>query len=143
MTGMSNKNRFKDPSKEKGKKVSLPQDTKETPPEQLPPIFSLCHLDGDYCLTKCEKDDQAAFALKIHKLSKLTWSQIQSEHRHKLGYEKIPRHSLKASIPRFITEDVNLIAFRFSGKKPMVGYREKTIFYVIWLDRNFTLYDHG
>ncbi|AFZ25613.1 hypothetical protein Cylst_3466 [Cylindrospermum stagnale PCC 7417] len=140
---MSSKKRFKNPPKESGNKLFTPSDKEEIPPEQQPPIFSLRYLEGEYCLTKCDKDDQAAFALKIHRLSKLTWSQIQSQDRHKLGYEKIARDAIKSPIPKFITEDVNIIAFRFSGMKPMVGYRDRAIFYVIWLDRDFTLYDHS
>jgi hypothetical protein len=43
-----------------------------------------------------------------------------------------------------LTEDVQrLIAFRFAGNRPMVGYRVQAIFYLLWLDRDFTLYDHG
>ena len=56
--------------------------------------------------------------------------------------EKIERDALRAGIPRHITEEVNLVAFRFFGKAPMVGYRVKAIFYVVWLDRAFTLYPH-
>ncbi|TAF08650.1 MAG: hypothetical protein EAZ77_06805 [Nostocales cyanobacterium] len=140
---MSSKKRFKQPPKNKDTKLGVPSDKLSIPAEQQPPIFSLRYLDSEYCLTKCDKDDQAAFALKLLRLSKLTWSQIQSQDRHKLGYEKISRDAIKAPIPNFITEDVNFIAFRFSGMKPMVGYRDGAIFYVIWLDRNFTLYDHG
>jgi len=81
--------------------------------------------------------------MTLYKLSQLTWSQIQSSPRHGLGYEKIPRAAIKAPVPSLITEDTNFIAFRFSGKKAMVGYRDRAVFYVVWLDRNFTLYDHG
>lgn len=140
---MSSNKRFKQPPKESGNKLATPSDKQEIPPEQQPPIFSLRYLEGEYCLTKCDKDDQAAFALKLHRLSKLTWSQIQSQDRHKLGYEKIARDAIKVPIPKFITEDVNIIAFRFSGLKPMVGYRDKAVFYIIWLDRDFTLYKHS
>jgi hypothetical protein len=140
---MSSKKKIKQPQKDRGNKLVTPDDKQETSPEKAPPVFSLRYLEGEYCITKCEKDDQAAFALKLLRLSKLTWSQIQSQDRHKLGYEKIARDAIKESIPKFITEDVNFIAFRFSGMKPMVGYRDGAIFYVIWLDRNFTLYDHS
>ncbi|MBD2384885.1 hypothetical protein [Cylindrospermum sp. FACHB-282] len=140
---MSSKRKFKQPPKESGNKLGTPSAKQEESPEQQPPIFSLRYLDNEYCITKCTKDEQAAFALKIHKLSQLTWCQIQSQDRHGLGYEKIARVAIKAPIPKFITEDVNIIAFRFSGKSPMVGYRDKAVFYVIWLDRDFTLYDHG
>ncbi|WP_228020365.1 hypothetical protein [Sphaerospermopsis sp. LEGE 08334] len=50
------------------------------------------------------------------------WNEIHSQGRHQLGYEKISRNAIKAPIPKFITEDVNFIAFRFSGIKAMVGY---------------------
>ena len=139
---MNKKAKLKQPQKQKGNKLLTPNDTRETPPEQQPPIFSLRYLDPEYCVTKCIKDDQAQFAVKMYRLSQLTWCQINSQHRHGLGSEKIARDSIKRPIPKSITNEVNFIAFRFSGKKAMVGYRDGTIFYVIWLDRNCTLYDH-
>jgi len=72
----------------------------------------------------------------------MSWAQINQAPRHGLGYEKISHTSIKAAIPPHITEDVNFLAFRFSGKAPMVGYRKQEVFYIVWLDRNFTLYDH-
>jgi hypothetical protein len=36
----------------------------------------------------------------------------------------------------------NIIAFRFSGKKPMVGYKEGHTFNVLWFDRAFDVYQH-
>jgi len=39
--------------------------------------------------------------------------------------------------------DAQNIAFRFHDRAPMVGYRSTDgIFYIIWFDRNFTLYTH-
>ena len=127
--------------KEKGKKVSKSQ-TEDISPEQQPPMFSLRYLNQDYNLSQCTKDEKAAFADKIAQLSQLTWSQIQSQPRHGLGYEKIEKNAIRSSIPNHITDDVNLIAFRFCAKAPMVGYRDRAVFYVIWLDRDFTLYPH-
>ena len=115
----------------------------EISPESLPPYFSLRYLSGDYCLSLCTRDEKAAFADTLHRLSKLTWAQIKSSPRHGLGCEKIERYEIRTGIPSHITEDVNIIAFRFSGLKPMVGYRDRATFYVLWLDRDSTLYDHG
>jgi hypothetical protein len=84
-----------------------------------------------------------AFADTLHKLSQLTWNDIISSPRHGVGYEKISRNSLRQPIPSHIQIDINLIAFRFCAKAPIVGYREENIFHVIWLDRAFNLYDHG
>jgi hypothetical protein len=73
----------------------------------------------------------------------MTWNQIDSAPRHGSGYEKIARRSFNVSIPKHIAEDRDLIAFRFFAMAPMVGYRDKAVFHVIWLDIDFDVYDHG
>lgn len=118
---------------EKGARFSVAATTEELP-QQQPPVFSFRYLSKDYSLEQCTKDEKAALADTLFKLSQLTWSQIESAPRHGSGYEKIARGAIKAAIPAHITEDVNLIAFRFCGKAPMIGYRDRAIFYIIWLD---------
>lgn len=109
------------------------------------PLFSLERLQsGFYCFSELERDDKAAFADSIFKRKNFTWNEIQQMDRHALGYEKIAVTSIHPTVPKFITEDqTNLMAFRFNGKKSMIGYRLKNIFYVLWFDHNFTIYDHG
>ena len=113
------------------------------PPKTQYPAFSLRYLDANYCLSNCDKNEKAAFADKIHRLSQLSWHVIDSKDKHGLGYEHIPRTSLKRRVPGHVTPEVPIIAFRFCGKKPMVGYRDNGIFYVIWFDRKYSLYRHG
>src|SRR5206468_3998028 len=99
---------------------------------------------GDYCISRCTREEKAAFADKMHRLSQQTWSQLRQADRHGLGFETIDRTSIRSGIPPSITDDVRFIAFRFCGNAPMVGYRsDDGTFYVIWFDRAFTLYDHG
>ena len=131
------------PKREKGKRIATPSPTQAPAPEQQKPIFSMQYLRKDYCLSACNKDEKAAFADTLHKLSQLTWNQINSSARHGLGYERISRESIRSSIPGHIKDDANFIAFRFCGKAPMVGYRDRNIFHVIWIDRSFSLYNHG
>ena len=107
------------------------------------PTFCLRFIDRVYCISCCEQDDKAAFADTLVQMSKLTWNELRQAHRHGIGSEKIERTAIKRPIPSHITEDVALLAFRFSGKKSMVGYRMKEMFHIIWFDRDFTLYDHG
>jgi hypothetical protein len=126
---------------EKGKRIS-PREIVDLPPEQESPLFSLRYMNKDYSLSQCTKDEKAAFADTLYKLNQLTWSEINACPRHGLGYEKIARSSIRAPIPSHLKDDVNFIAFRFCGKAPMVGYRDGAVFYVIWLDRGFTLYPH-
>ncbi|MBE9059196.1 hypothetical protein [Sphaerospermopsis sp. LEGE 08334] len=56
------KKKIKQPQKDRGNKLTTPNDQQEISPEKAPPVFSLRYLKGEYCLTKCEKDDQVAFA---------------------------------------------------------------------------------
>ena len=118
------------------------QETTVRPDDQRP-VFSFEHLVKGHSVKDCEKRDQAALALKLQTLSQLTWGEIKLEDRHKNGFEKIPCDIIKAPKPAVITPDVTLIAFRYSGLKPMVGFRKDRIFYIVWLDKNFKLYDHG
>lgn len=132
---------FKRPKQETGAKIQTHASAEDLS-QQNPPAFSLRYLRGDYCLSKCEKDEKAAFADTLHRLSQMTWQQIFQAGRHGLGFEKIARSSIKSGVPPEISEDVNFLAFRFCAKAPMVGYRDGSVFYVLWLDRAFSLYDH-
>lgn len=108
----------------------------------LTPIFCLRYLAPPFCVSNCERHEQAAFAQTLKRLSTMTWSQIRNSPRHGLGSEKIGRASIKAPIPAGITDDVDFIAIRFNGKAPMVGFRSNQVLHLVWLDRAFTLYDH-
>ncbi|MEB3162346.1 MAG: hypothetical protein VKK80_03880 [Prochlorothrix sp.] len=128
---------------EQGKHIVTPATTPAIPPGQPKPLFSLQFLNQEYGLSACTQEEKAAFADTLYHLSQLSWTEIISAPRHGLGCEKIKRNSIRSAIPAHITEEVNFIAFRFYGKAPIVGYREGNIFHLIWLDRNFKLYDHG
>lgn len=135
--------RIKRPTAEKGAKIGSPSLSADRPPEQCKPLFSFEHIQtGSFCLMSCEKDEKAALSDKLYRLSKLAWSEIKQQDRHKLGFEKISRSAINASIPPHVTPDIDLIAFRFHGKKAMVGYRQLAVFHILWLDRSFKLYSH-
>ncbi|MBF0623483.1 MAG: hypothetical protein HQL82_01620 [Magnetococcales bacterium] len=107
------------------------------------PVFSLIHLQPRHALNQCNKNEKAAFADTLHQLSKMTWGQIQQAPRHGLGSEIISHSSMRVGIPPVITPEVRIIAFRCHGQAPMVGFRDGAIFHVVWMDRDFTVYDHG
>ena len=123
-----------------------PHDASSISPDNMSPLFSLSYMARDHCITCCERDERAAFAVKLRELSQLTWAQLRNAPRQGMGYEKINRDSFRVAIPSQITEDVHIIAFRFDGSKPIVGFRDRDdrrIFHIVWVDRNFTVYDHG
>ncbi len=109
------------------------------------PIFSLERLQtGSYCFSVLDQEHKAMFAEAIFRRKSLTWTEIKKAPKHGLGTEKIPKDAIKAPMPSFITEEVDeFLVFRYHGKNPMVGYRQKDVFFVLWFDHNFTLYDHG
>jgi hypothetical protein len=128
----------------RGNKINSVPTSNKRPSAQEHPIFSLKYLRGDFCITNCTKDEQAAFALKLHLLSQVTWMDLQLAPRHGIGYELIPVKQVNISIPPEVTQDItSLHVFRFSGKKAMIGFKDENIYHVLGLDRNFTAYNHG
>ena len=113
--------------------------------ENKPPVFSLERLqDGKHGFTCLDREDKAQFSEAIFRRRAITWAEIKAANRHGLGFEKIARNAIKAGMPPFVTDDTDhFLAFRFSGMKPMVGYRIRDVFYVLWFDRDFTLYNHN
>jgi len=114
-------------------------------PESNPPRFSLKFMlgDKDFSFDGLDDNHKLAFANKINTLSKLTWSDLRISGRHGLGYEKIERSALKFFLPCDIPADRNIIAFRFCGMAPMLGYRSAYgTFYIIAFDSKFIAYKH-
>ena len=104
-----------------------------------PPKFSLQYIQPDYCITKCEHNDQLQFIQSMIKRKNIPWKILIASPHEKLGCEVI--RSLKIQTPE-CAEDKSIISFRFSGKKAMIGFRERDVFYILWFDRNFTVYTH-
>ena len=105
----------------------------------LHPIFDVSALNnGPHPISACTKDEKSAFADKLVEMSQLSWQELVQSNRHKQGYEIIEDYPK----PPNLTDDVRIIAFRFYGKAPMIGYRQEQIFHIIALDRAFTAYKH-
>jgi hypothetical protein len=138
-----NSNRLKPKQPDKGERLSAPPPAHN--PELLPPKFCLRGMRRGYSIEDCEKDERAAFASRLYELSRSKWSELRQMPRHGQGFETLPANAIKGDgIPAEITDDVDILVFRFSGKKAMVGYRSKDgVFNIVWLDRAFKLYDHG
>ena len=135
--------RLREPPKEAGQRIRA-QPSLSISPQQMRPKFCLEHLRKSHCLSNCTKDEKAALADRLHELSQLTWQQIVQAPKKGQGHEIISRNAIgKDVIPALITEDTNIIAFRFFGKAPMVGFRDAEVFHIVWIDRAFDLYDHG
>lgn len=119
----------------------------EPPPnyDLMPPVFSLEKIvSSDYCFSVLTKEHKLAFAESMFKRRTLTWRQLKSLDKHGLGYEKIPSGIIRTSIPASISSDLeNFLAFRYHGRCPMIGFRDKNVFFVLWFDHDFSVYNHG
>lgn len=116
----------------------------ERSPEQLSPVFSLEHLQRSHCVsTITDRSERGLFMDALLTLSRLSWAQINSAPRHGLGTEKMPADQIKAKIPSCVTDDVNLLVFRWKGKLPFVGFRDGRVLNILWIEQKFgDLYDH-
>jgi hypothetical protein len=124
-----------------GKRIKATQEN-QTPYQFDYPIFCFRHIHRIYGLEQCTANEKSALIDRLYKLSQLTWQQISITQRHGFGFEKIEQTSIKTEMPKHITKDVTLYSFRFDGLKPFVGYRSTYIFHIVFIDRDFTLYNH-
>jgi hypothetical protein len=134
--------KLKDKDADQGQRLSVhPSED----PDKLPPKSCLRGMRQKYSLSSCTKDEKSAFADRLYELSRSTWAQLRQMPKKGRGWEIIQRSAIKGDkVPSSLTEDVNIIAFRCVGKAPMVGYRSRDgVFNILWIDRDFTLYDHG
>jgi hypothetical protein len=119
---------------------------KESQPDSLQYItFCLRHIvaSDDFSFEDRSDEEKLALINTLRTLSQLTWAQIRGSHRHGLGTEKIDHGQLKFTLPSHVTHDVTILAIRFMGKAPMLGYRDGATFHIICLDPNFCAYNHG
>lgn len=114
--------------------------------DELPPAFSFEKMQdcSGNSLNCCEDADRVSLVKRIFMLSREQWKNIRLAPASGLGAEQIPRYRIKPPIPNVVTEDVSsFTALHYQGKKRFIGYRVGQIFYILWVDHNFSVYDHG
>jgi hypothetical protein len=111
----------------------------------MPPIFSFEYMRdrSGYSIGCCDDNERSALVKRLFLLSGKTWREIREAPRHGIGTEKIARKAIKPPLPASVTEDVTIVALRYNGRKPMIGYRADRVFHVLFVDHNFSVYDHG
>ncbi|MCP4134605.1 MAG: hypothetical protein GY754_26765 [bacterium] len=138
---MGKKKKIQNPTIIPGKRLEHTEESKSSPKFKHP-VFCFKYLDKKYGLGNCTKDEKAALIEKLHYLSQLDWQTIQNSPRHGAGSEKIKQNSIKTGIPAHISKDVIFYSLRFSGRKPIVGYKSDFVFHIIWIDNRFEVYSH-
>ncbi|MBC2714335.1 MAG: hypothetical protein HF978_03415 [Desulfobacteraceae bacterium] len=107
------------------------------------PIFSFYNMQygQNACLSQCDLPNKSSVTDKIVLLSQLTWREIKSQPRTKLGYEKIPQQQFNVSLPNPpVTPEVSIKVFRHSGSGRIAGYRVNDVYHILVVGDN--LYNH-
>lgn len=103
------------------------------------PEFSLTYVRKGFDVRDCTQEDRAHLAATLSDLSKRTWKELKTLHRHKGGFEII--RQLAPELPEK-WQGALPIAFRFSGMKPVIGVRDRQVFHIIWIDPAMKKYRH-
>lgn len=136
------------PTNRKGKKapfLKAAASTTSPNPDLLPPAFSFEKMqDGSgNSFNCCQDDDRLSLAKRIFMLSRESWRTIRGASNKGFGSEEIPRKQIKRAVPPSVTEDVDFFhSLHYSGHKRFIGYKVGQIFYVLWVDHNFKVYNH-
>lgn len=112
------------------------------------PYFSFRYIcEKNHCMKKCSYEQLKAISDKLRILSCLEWNTIETSPKETNGFEPLPQSAIKASMPDIVKNDEPMIIFRFRKARKragrIVGVRRDNKFYIIFIDRNFTLYNHG
>ena len=107
------------------------------------PVFCFRYLHKNFHVDKCEDDEKIQLLKRIVKLCSMTWQEIEYSDRHAFGSEKINLNAINLDLPDEIAGKVPFyLALRFDGKKPFVGFRDRFVFHVLYIDPKFNLYKH-
>lgn len=107
------------------------------------PYFSHRYICQDkYCIKKCSYEQFKNLVDKLRLLSSLSWQAIQTSPREGAGFEMIPVKQIKGAMPTTLKSIEKIMVFRF-GEGRIAGHRTGKNFYILFIDRDFTLYDHG
>lgn len=136
--------KIKRPGLNRGSRVSAPESTGVATTFDHP-VFCLRYLQRNHDICDCSPEQRQQLLDQMRLLSQKSWLELHQAPYRGIGSEKIPRHQIQKAIPEspVVTDDVTFIAFRFAGKAPMIGYRHLTVFRILWLDHDFSVYNHG
>jgi hypothetical protein len=123
--------KIKHPSYVSNSRIPEPNITSSTY-NQFPTIsfIHLCNRKGQ--LQDLKKQDLKHLSNFLRRISCMTWSQIRISDGIKM--KKIPRTSLRYSLPDSISEDEEIFEMRVSQEHRVWGFPNGGTFYVIWFD---------
>lgn len=111
--------------------------------DMRPPQFCFEFMESNFCISQQEKQIRSKFAERLRQLSQSSWQKLRQLPR-KHGYETIPDKQIAVGIPKCRTPDTPIISVRCGDKARLIGYRNKRVFHILWVDASpFKVYSHS
>lgn len=101
-------------------------------------------MRNGYSVNDLDQDGQTSFLLKLEDRADMTWARVIVAGRHALGIEMMDASAIKCGLPFGDACPPKFMVMRYHGKLPMVGWRERDVFHIVWVEARFgDVYDHG
>ncbi|HLO48869.1 MAG TPA: hypothetical protein VK211_10685 [Kamptonema sp.] len=140
---MGKKNQILNPA-QKNHKTRIPEQATQlaesSSTDEEHPSFRFTYADKNrWLLSDWTSQEINELIEGLKKIEKYTWGQIKGHGSKKrgesvgTGYKLINKHP---TLPENVPEDVRLSEMRIDEKKRIFGFRLKSVYYIIWFDRN-------
>jgi hypothetical protein len=107
--------------------------------------FDFRYMSEEHTYNKATDAHWPKLFLDLKQISSKSWANIiQNPRQTRQGYEKLPQDALNKPLPSCIPNDTKLDVIRVAGSNAarLIGYKYKSVFYVLWLDFDHKVYDH-
>ena len=111
--------------------------------------FDFRYMSEDATYNKAKTAHWMKLFIDLKQISSKSWTDaMQTPRQARQGYEKITQDVLKKPLPSpHIPHDAKLDVIRVAGSNDarLIGYKPQNsnVFYVLWLDFDFSVYHHG
>jgi hypothetical protein len=99
------------------------------------PFFSFQYLHPVRHVRELMQSQQAELVKQLCALSERTWQQLWDAPHGGVGCERI-RQELNFKWPAALAGQT-VLAFKYCGKLSMVGFRDKNVFHIVGIDKDF------
>jgi len=107
--------------------------------------FDFRYMSEEHTYNKATNAHWPKLFLDLKQISSKSWaSTMQNPRQTRQGYEKLPQDALNKPLPSCIPNDTKLDVIRVAGSNAarLIGYKNKSVFYVLWLDFDYSVYPH-
>lgn len=106
------------------------------------PVLCLRYLRSGYGVDELTVGQRSDLLVRWAKRCRFTWSELNTHHRHGLGWEMLPEHQIKKNPPEELAQDKYMV-LRYSGNQPLIGFRAGDVYHALWVEAKYgDVYNH-